>query len=191
MRTNGKVFVGGGRSLQREEAVVDKKGQMDGGDSKHYKVSCEWQEKSESEIAQSVGDIAAGAGRSELVGEPGAVKTEQNSWECVCGGGLHLRPSEWEELLELQQRAEDRYELVIGILVSRVGMGDADHTHTISAFCQLAGRTWMEGRRLQALEDSRVEVRSKKKADGLLVERRERDCAIYKESEGPSSSPSE
>lgn len=69
------------------------------------------------------------------------------------GAECHLGPCKWEGFLELHQRAEDLYELVNGVLVSRVRMGDADHTRTISALCQLIGRAWMEGRRLQALGD--------------------------------------
>lgn len=102
-----------------------------------------------------------------------------------------MRPCELQEFLELQQRAEDRYELVVGILVSRVGMGDANHMRIISALHQLAGRTWMKGRRLQALGDPRLEVQSKKEAYGLLAEGRERSRGIYEKSGGASYSPSE
>lgn len=64
-------------------------------------------------------------------------------------GKPHLTLCDWQEFYKVRQQTKDGYNLVGGILVSRVSVGwDDDHTCFISASSKLSIRVWIEGRRV-------------------------------------------
>lgn len=53
---------------------------------------------------------------------------------------------DWEQFQEKEQRAEDWYDLVDGVLMSRAGMArDDDHTRLVGELCVLISRLWTGG----------------------------------------------
>lgn len=72
----------------------------------------------------------------------------------------------------MKQQAEDKFDLVNSLLVSRVGMvGDYDHIRLGSALCELIRRVWIQRRRVQVHSMPSVNVRSARAAANLGTER--------------------
>lgn len=111
--------------------------------------------------------------------------------EPVCRGERRLTPGEWEKYPELRPQAEDLYDLVEGILVSRAWLvGDHDHTQIFSVLCSLIGRVWKDRRLVKGLYGPSLKLRSRKVALRFRGSE-EGHRRKYAESGGPSFSESE
>lgn len=105
----------------------------------------ESQENVDSESAPSA--IGEGIAREESdpTGERGKVETEQDFCKLFCRGEPHLAPCDWQRYLKLGYQAKDRYNLVDGTLLSRVGMVEGDeHTKVICGSGSLLGQVWID-----------------------------------------------
>lgn len=81
----------------------------------------------------------------------------------------------------MEQRAEERYDFVYGVVVSQVGMPeDSDLARLVSALCALVSRLLVEGRREVTYAVPSVKVISSRKAARAAAERkmvsRSADC---------------
>lgn len=61
-----------------------------------------------------------------------------------------MTPWDWKQVLEAQQPAKDQYDVVVGVLVSRIGMaGNDNHTPHVAELCALISRLWTGDRRVR------------------------------------------
>lgn len=73
----------------------------------------------------------------------------QSRNQCHCRE-LHLAWSDWQQLPKMEPRAEERYKLVDGVLVSQTDMaGDSNHTCLRSALRELTSRVWIQRRHVR------------------------------------------
>lgn len=88
-------------------------------------------------------------------------------------GELHLNPCDWGQFLQMKQRAEDRYDLVDSLLVSRVGMTrDYDSSHLISALFKLINQIWIQRRHVEAYPLPNVRLWSPREVPVLAAGRK-------------------
>lgn len=81
---------------------------------------------------------------------------------------LHFTQCDWQQLLQVKERARDRCSLVDGILMSRDGRAeDDDHTHLIGALHQLINRSWLQGKRMETYCMLSVKMLSAREAASL------------------------
>lgn len=70
-----------------------------------------------------------------------------------------MTPCDWKRCLEVKQQAEDWYDLLDGILVSRADMTeDNGHTCLVSQLRALVSRVRIESRRVQTLAMSSIKL---------------------------------
>lgn len=78
---------------------------------------------------------------------------------------LHLNPYDGQQFLEVEQRAETRYDLVGVILVSCAGMAENDdHSRLSSVLYELKSGAWTQGRRVLARSMPIIKLRMARKA---------------------------
>lgn len=86
---------------------------------------------------------------------------------------LHLTPCDWQQYLQMEQRAEDWYALLNGVLVSRVRIaGHDDHRGLIKALHELESRIRTRRGLVQAHGVPSVMVRSAREGARLAARRK-------------------
>lgn len=89
------------------------------------------------------------------------MKTEQDFFEVVSLRERYLTPSDWKQNLELKHQAEDRVDLLDGILLSWASMmGHDEHMQVTPGLCSSIGQVPGDERRLKDLYGPSVKLQS-------------------------------
>lgn len=123
---------------------------------REYESRSESREDVDIECALSGNEEGGARVRRDFAGERSEVRREPGCWELVCCGELDMTASEWERYLELGYVAENRYDLVDVVLVSRPSMReDGEFTEVIGGLCSLIRRLGTDVQRAKCLRTER------------------------------------
>lgn len=96
------------------------------------------------------------------------MKTKRDRCERACRRDLHMTSCDWEQYLKLGHQAEDQYDLVDGILLTRAGLRkDDEHTRN-HGLGSLIEQVWIAERCVKCLYCLSMRVRSTNAAIGLV-----------------------
>lgn len=112
-------------------------------------------------------------GSTRARGEGVLETTELQSRDPYHREELQLTLCDCQQFLQGEQWTEDRYGLLVDILVSHVGMAwTDDHASLISALCELVRKTWPREKLVEPHSMSVVKMRSTGQAARLVAGRK-------------------